>query len=149
QKQVSVVFKNDECKVYHDDRGLLFTSHMSKNRMYVITTPVIMPMCLKTAKQESTQLWHDRYGHLSFKGLNTLSKKQMVIGLPELEDSDENCSDCLTGKQHRDIIPKQANWRASVKLELIHSDICGPISPQSNGGCRYFMTFTDDFSRKT
>ncbi|PNX70081.1 copia-type polyprotein, partial [Trifolium pratense] len=35
------------------------------------------------------------------------------------------------------------------KLELIHSDICGPINPSSNGGCRYFITFTDDFSRKT
>ncbi|MCI44253.1 retrovirus-related pol polyprotein from transposon tnt 1-94, partial [Trifolium medium] len=36
-----------------------------------------------------------------------------------------------------------------MKLELVHSDICGPINPTSNGGSRYFMTFTDDFSRKT
>ncbi|MCI16744.1 ubiquitin carboxyl-terminal hydrolase, partial [Trifolium medium] len=47
---------------------------------------------------------------------------------------DENCVDCLTGKQHRDAIPKQAVWRASLKLELVHSDICGPINPTSNGG---------------
>jgi transposase InsO family protein len=32
---------------------------------------------------------------------------------------------------------------------LVHSDICGPINPTSNGGSRYFITFTDDFSRKT
>ncbi|PNX62933.1 retrovirus-related Pol polyprotein from transposon TNT 1-94, partial [Trifolium pratense] len=51
-------------------------------------------------------------------------------------------------KHHRDSIPKTASWRASNKLELIHSDICGPINPSSNGGCRYFITFTDDFSRK-
>jgi transposase InsO family protein len=55
----------------------------------------------------------------------------------------------LTGKQHRQAIPKQAKWRASTKLELIHSDLCGPINPASNGGKRYFMTLTDDFSRKT
>jgi transposase InsO family protein len=55
----------------------------------------------------------------------------------------------LTGKQHRETIPKQANWRASQKLELVHSDICGPINPKSNGGNRYFITFTDDYSRKT
>jgi transposase InsO family protein len=30
------------------------------------------------------------------------------------------------------MIPKQANWRASMKLELVHSDICGPIKPESN-----------------
>ncbi|MCH85501.1 retrovirus-related pol polyprotein from transposon tnt 1-94 [Trifolium medium] len=149
QRQISIIFKNDMCKVFHDDRGLLFTTHMSKNRMYVITAPMIIPMCLKTTKQESTQLWHDKYGHLSFKGLNTLSRKQMVNGLPELEEIEENCADCLSGKQHRDTVPKQANWRASMKLELIHSDICGPITPQSNGGNRYFMTLTDDYSRKT
>ena len=34
-------------------------------------------------------------------------------------------------------------------LELVHSDICGPINPSSNGGKRYIITFIDDFSRKT
>jgi transposase InsO family protein len=32
---------------------------------------------------------------------------------------------------------------------LIHSDICGPITPTSNGNRRYILTFIDDFSRKT
>jgi len=36
-----------------------------------------------------------------------------------------------------------------MKFELIHSDVCGPINPQFNGGNRYFITFTYDFSRKT
>jgi transposase InsO family protein len=53
------------------------------------------------------------------------------------------------GKQQKSSIPKQANWRSSVKLELVHSDICGPISPQLNGGNMYFVTFIDDYSRKT
>jgi hypothetical protein len=73
----------------------------------------------------------------------------MVKGLPNLKDSEDKCTDCLVGKQHRDSIPRQANWRATKKLELVHSDICGPINPQSNGGNRYFITFTDDYTRKT
>ncbi|CAJ2635927.1 unnamed protein product [Trifolium pratense] len=149
QKRVTVIFKDDVCKIYHEEKGLLFSTAMSSNRMYVISATVINSRCLLSAKQESTVLWHERYGHLHFKGLNTLSKKQMVRGLPELEEIEDNCVDCLAGKQSRDSIPKQANWRASAKLELVHSDICGPITPQSNGGSRYFMTFTDDFSRKT
>ncbi|GAU14528.1 hypothetical protein TSUD_250700 [Trifolium subterraneum] len=149
QKNVTIVLKNDICKIYHDDKGLLFTTQMSPNRMYVVNANVIMPKCLQVTKKDWSQLWHSRYGHLSIKGLNTLARKEMVKGLPPLEELNEHCVDCLTGKQHRDAIPKQAVWRAKLKLELVHSDICGPLNPISNGGNMYFITFTDDFSRKT
>ncbi|KAL4347037.1 hypothetical protein GQ457_17G009290 [Hibiscus cannabinus] len=36
---------------------------------------------------------------------------------------------------------------ASDLLGLIHSDVCGPMNTQARGGYRYFITFTDDFSR--
>jgi transposase InsO family protein len=81
--------------------------------------------------------------------LNISMKKGTVRDLPELREIESKCQDCFLGKQHRETIPKIAQWRASEKLELIHSDLCGPIIPSSNSGSRYFMTFTDDFSRKT
>ncbi|KAK2452730.1 hypothetical protein QL285_000498 [Trifolium repens] len=149
QKGISLFFKDNLCKVYHKDKGFLFSTVMTNNRMYKVSASVIIPMCLAMSKQESTALWHGRYGHLSFNRLNDLSKKQMVKGLPEFSDNNENCVSCLTGKQQRESIPKQSKWRASKKLELVHTDICGPLTPQSNAGSRYFMTFTDDFSRKT
>ena len=31
-------------------------------------------------------------------------------------------------------------------LELIHTDVCGPMSTQAKGGYEYFITFTDDYS---
>lgn len=125
------------------------STQMSSNRMYIIYAPIIVPMCLKTSSMNETKLWHGRYGHLSYKGLNTLVKNEMVRDLPALKEESEVCSDCMMGKQHRESIPKKAKWRATMKLELIHSDVCGPINPQSNGGNTYFITFTDDFSRKT
>ncbi|MCH81754.1 retrovirus-related pol polyprotein from transposon tnt 1-94, partial [Trifolium medium] len=149
QKNVTIIFKNDTCKIFHGEKGLLFATHMSANRMYVVNAALVIPKCLKVSKRDWSQLWHNRYAHLSIKWLNILAKKDMVKGLPPLEEIDEKCVDCLTGKQHREAIPKQAMWRASEKLELVHSDICGPINPKSNGGNRYFITFTDDFSRKT
>jgi hypothetical protein len=121
QKNVTIVFKNDLCKLYHDEKGLLFETHMSTNRMYVLNATVVMPRCLKTSTQERSQLWHNEYAHLNIKGLNTLVKKNMVKGLPTLEESEDKCADCLTGKQNRSPIPKQAKWRASSKLELVHS----------------------------
>lgn len=39
--------------------------------------------------------------------------------------------------------PKESNQRTD-KLELVHTDICGPMRVSSNGGSKYFMTFIDD-----
>ena len=37
--------------------------------------------------------------------------------------------------------------RANDLLEIIHIDVCGPMSVETHGGYRYFLTFTDDLSR--
>ncbi|KAL5732893.1 hypothetical protein ACOSQ2_032585 [Xanthoceras sorbifolium] len=41
------------------------------------------------------------------------------------------------------------SWRAKKALELVHSNLCGPITPISNESKKYIITFIDDFSRKT
>ena len=37
--------------------------------------------------------------------------------------------------------------QATDLLEIIHTDICSPMSVEARGGYRYFLTFTDDLSR--
>ena len=37
--------------------------------------------------------------------------------------------------------------RATDLLEIILTDVCDPMSVKARGGYRYFLTFTDDFSR--
>ena len=98
--------------------------------------------------EDVAHLWHRRFGHLSYKGLKTLQTKSMVRGLPSFPEGEIVCTNCLKGKQHRDVIPRRSTWRASEKLELVHADICGPISPFSEGNKRYFICFIDDYSRK-
>ena len=52
-------------------------------------------------------------------------------------------------KHHRTPFPKALSYQASEPLELIHVDICGPISPPSLGGSRYFLLIIDDYTRLT
>ena len=33
-------------------------------------------------------------------------------------------------------------------MELIHSDVCGPLKVRTHSGALYFVTFIDDYSRK-
>ena len=51
-------------------------------------------------------------------------------------------------KESQDTIFKEP-WHAKFPLELVHTDICGPMNISSVGGNKYFLTFIDDFSRKT
>ncbi|MCI17698.1 copia-type polyprotein [Trifolium medium] len=132
QRGLTIVFKNNVCQLFHEEKGLILTTDMTVNRMYIIHASVIIPKCLQVTKIEETNLWHNRYAHLRIKGLKVLNRKHMVKGLPELKETEDKCTDCLSGKQHRESVPKQANWRAYQKLEFIHSDICGPINPKSN-----------------
>ena len=37
--------------------------------------------------------------------------------------------------------------RATDLLEIIHTDVCSPMSVEARGGYRYFLIFIDDFSR--
>ena len=59
------------------------------------------------------------------------------------------CEGCILGKMTKIPFPKKSTHRASRPLELVHSDLCGPMQVPSHGGSRYVLTFTDDYSRYT
>ena len=45
--------------------------------------------------------------------------------------------------------PTGQAWRASKKLELVHTDVCGPMRTPSLENSKYFILFIDDYSRMT
>ncbi|KAH9681844.1 hypothetical protein KPL71_027113 [Citrus sinensis] len=133
-----------------DDKGNLITKvRMSKNRMFPLNIQNDVAKCLKACHKDQSWTWHLRYGHLNFGGLELLSKKNMVKGLPYINHPDQLCEGCLLGKQFRKSFPKESNSRAQKPLEFIHTDVCGPFKPNSLGKSNYFLLFIDDFSRKT
>jgi len=126
-------------------------SSYTKNRMF--------PLYLKSANlSESyahtvsthgeTWLWHYRYGHLPFKSLSLMQKQSMVQGLPVIDEQSSSCENCILGKHQRDSFPISES-RVKGHLDLVHTDLCGPMQTPSIGGSLYFLTFIDDFSRKT
>ena len=58
-------------------------------------------------------------------------------------------SGCVLKKHHQDSFDKCASWQASVPLEILHSDFCGPLPSTSFSGFKYFLTFIDDYSTHT
>ena len=42
---------------------------------------------------------------------------------------------------------KAKGYRAKEVMDLVHTDLCGPMSTSARGGYKYFITFIDDYSR--
>lgn len=70
----------------------------------------------------------------------------MVHGLLEISETDLY-EGCIYGKQHKQSFPSGGALRASSPLDLVHTDICGPMQAKSFGGSMYFLLFTDDYIR--
>jgi hypothetical protein len=75
--------------------------------------------------------------------MERLIKNDVLLPL-DFSDADI-CVDCIKGKYAKTI--KKGAIRATGVLQLIHTDICGPLNVKSTDGFDSFITFTDDFSR--
>lgn len=71
----------------------------------------------------------------------------MVDGLPYVEHVHQLCENCITTKLNRKPFPLQAKQGAEGRLDLVHGDMCGPISPATPGGKQYVLLLVDDHSR--
>lgn len=92
--------------------------------------------------ENETKLWHRRLAHTSFTNMRFLKGT-----IENVNYNEQQCDICIKGKQSR--LPfKLEGHRAKQLLEIIHSDVCGPMSVSSLSGYRYFVTFIDDYSRK-
>ena len=99
---------------------------------------------LKKTETNTTYMWHCRLGHIGKKRMRKLHDDGV---LPSFDfESFDTCEACLMGKMTRTPFNGRVE-RVSNLLEIIHSDVCGPMSIPARGGYLYFVTFTDDLSR--
>lgn len=142
-----VSMKGDYLFLHDSRKALLFKVKRSLNRLYKTRILVGKLICLHGRLNDPGCLWHARLRHASFDTIALMSKKNLVSGLPSITENNQLCESCLVGKQARKPFPKQTPYRASKKLELIHGDLCGRISPFTIGGNRYIFVLIDGFSR--
>jgi len=93
------------------------------------------------------QTWHRCLGHLNLSDVQKLLPKGSY-SVKETATSTA-CDICIKAKAKEKFQRKVPARQVTKPLELIHSDLCGPISPQSLSGHRYYILYIDDFSRYT
>jgi hypothetical protein len=85
------------------------------------------------------ELWHSRLAHLHYRALPTLGK--MVTRLPTLYvEHDDICKGCALGKNAKRPFPGSDD-RSKGILDLVHSDLCGPMTVASLSGYLYYEIF--------
>ena len=93
----------------------------------------------EVVSRDEGELWYRRLGHLHHGALNIL--QQISTGLPEgnIVQSDQ-CKGCTMVKFVKTTFHEKEN-RASVILERIHTDMCGPFSVSSTAKHIYYVIF--------
>ncbi|KAL0463090.1 UNVERIFIED_CONTAM: hypothetical protein Slati_0196600 [Sesamum latifolium] len=98
----------------------------------------------KVDNHENAQIWHARLGHISKDRIRRLVDSKRL----EIDDLDHlpTCESCLKGKMTKKPFVGQSAI-ANGLLDLVHTDVCGPLSVPARGGFSYFINFIDDHSR--
>lgn len=146
--EASVEFKGNQCRISRN--GKLLAVGEMQGKLYMLK--IVSDEHINIAKDEiDIHLWHNRFGHLGMDNVEKLMKDKMVEGMKCSTKVGRKsvCEPCIMGKQHRVPYSKGSATRATRPFEVVHSDVCGPMSVDSLGGSKYFITFIDDYSRYT
>ena len=96
---------------------------------------------------EPNELLHRRLAHVHYRALPVACKA--VEGLLEIQEKHEGvCRGCVKGKNTKKTF-SISERKAKGIMEIIRSDVCGQKSSSSLSGYAYYVSFIDDFSRKT
>jgi len=155
---ISTIEKKGYEILFHDGQVLLFTRGSSITLAKVIGTrherlykfffqPVRALIHSKSDSSDLCEIWHRRMAHLHHGDLRVL--REMVMRVPDFSsEHHEFFKGCALGKYTKTYFSSSDSREAGI-VDLIHSDVCGPMSLASLTGSLYYVVFNDDFSRKS
>ena len=96
----------------------------------------------------ASDVWHKRLGHASNQVIQRAHRENLTVGA-DLSGVCEGgvCEPCVKGKMTRKPFTGSNGIKTRRSLELIHSDVCGPMQNESLVGSRYLVSFIDDYTR--
>ena len=156
---ISTEFAEGQCRMVRGSKVVATGS--LKGSLYILNTADDVSAESNTQDKNVTPIphsanlaslgrWHERLAHVHSSGIDSMVRNNVVSGIKlstKNNGSKEVCPPCVLGKCHRSPIPKaRSTGRATGLLNLVHSDVCGPMQVPSLGGARNFVTFIDDHS---
>ena len=143
-----VSFKGDSCKITNSKGKTIGNIPISANGLYKAER-----VYAAAAVPEVVDIitLHRHLSHIALDSIRSIIRNNMVTGIQLIDDKPSFfCESCEHAKATCKPINKehQSNLAEAFGDE-IHSDLWGPSQTATIGGRRYYVTFTDDFSRYT
>lgn len=152
QAGLTIVFNQDGAQICKDGKCLM--QGKSLNNLIAIDFVVsnIDRSCshVCNVNQNNYNLWHQRLGHISKSKFIELQRNKMINDISEIDavtPTDALCEPCINGKQAR--LPfNQSKDKSHIKrpLYVVHSDVCGPITPPTVDNKNYYVLFVDQYT---
>ena len=99
------------------------------------------------AQVEESWLWYRRLCHVNFDNTIKIRKLKKVRGIPSLKKPNVGlCKNYQIGKMGKTSF-KRKKYQSKDVLEIVHTDLCGPIGVENYSGEKFFILFVDDYSR--
>lgn len=149
QKGFKVSFDTDGCDIVDVGGTIVATGGRHGGLCYLRIAETSMAATEGHHKVNCQHQWHRRLGHRDWAAAERIVE-DLATGM-KVSDCGlrQVCKCCMESKSARLPFPPVVNRKASRALDIVHTDLCGPMECTTPSGNRYAMTITDDFSRFT
>ena len=153
-KGFDVSFKKERCLISNRKDEKLALQGVRKGNLFIADLDSArqdeMSCFYRKASGEDSWLWHKKLSHLNFKTMNSLVKRELVRGLPQMEFCKEGlCEACEKGKSKKASHRSKDMTNISETLQLIHMDLFGPVNVMSVSRKRFALVMVNDYSKYT
>lgn len=143
----SVHFKENICEIKQNDKQIAVADIVDD--LFKIRQTDKMNAVVQNQHSNCIHYWHRIFGHRDPEAIKLMCSKNLIdINIADCGIK-QQCETCLLGKLSRLPFPKKSNNISKQALDLIHTDVCGPMQTHTRNGKRYILTFIDDYSRYT
>lgn len=144
-----VEFQNKQCKIKSANGKEIGVADMH-NGLFCLRQRTNQAMLAKCSSRNCIHYWHKVFGHRS---VNAVKEMQTNKAMSDFKIVDcgitQTCEVCVCCKMTKTPFHKVSETQSNAVMDLVHSDVCGPMQTETPGKKKYFVTFIDDFSRYT
>ena len=146
EKGFEVLFLKDICKIMLDGKTVAVGDKVKK--LYKLRQVDKRISVVSGVRSECIHSWHQLLGHRNIEAIKLMSKLADGVKIKGC-NCKFTCEVCIRGKMARMPFPQKSLTTSKNVMDLVHTDVCGPMQTVTPGGKKYFVTFVDDYSKYT